>query len=96
MMTVNPNAYFYRHNLPGEDTRLGEWAPHEIEHFVAVAKEFGVGDKWGLFASHVQHRVGYACSQIYRHKIIPNGLLLDDTFRVDERGRAVWVGKSRK
>ena len=96
MMTVNPNAYFYRHNLPGEVNWTGGWSDTEIENFVNVAKQFGCGDKWGLFASHIPHRVGYACSQLYRNQIIPKGLLLDDNFRVDPYGEAVWVGRSRK
>ena len=96
MMTVNPNAYFYRHNLPGEVNWTGGWSDTEIENFVNVAKQFGCGDKWGLFASHIPHRVGYACSQLYRNQIIPKGLLLDDNFRVDPYGSAVWVGRSRK
>ena len=96
MMTVKPNAYFYRHNLPGETNWTGSWSDVEIENFVNVAKQFGCGDKWGLFASHIPHRVGYACSQLYRNQIIPKGLLLDDNFRVDPYGEAVWVGRSRK
>ena len=49
MMRVNPNAFFYRHNLPGEAARHGEWSQQEIDRFVAVATEHGAGDKWGLF-----------------------------------------------
>jgi len=95
MMRVNPNAFFYRHNLPGEAARHGEWSQQEIDRFVAVATEHGAGDKWGLFASHIPGRVGYACSSLYRQHCIPNGLLMDDNFRVDERGEAVWVGRNR-
>ena len=95
MMRVNPNAFFYRHNLPGETARHGEWSQQEIDRFVAVATEHGAGDKWGLFASHIPGRVGYACSSLYRQHCIPNGLLMDDNFRVDERGEAVWVGRNR-
>ncbi len=36
-----------------------------------VALQHGCGDKWGLFASHIPHRVGYQCSAAYRHIIIP-------------------------
>ena len=57
MMRVNPNAFFYRHNLPGEAARHGEWSQQEIDRFVAVATEHGAGDKWGLFASHIPGRV---------------------------------------
>ena len=39
--------------------------------FPQVAMEHGCGDKWGLFASYIPHRVGYQCSAAYRHIIIP-------------------------
>jgi len=96
MMRVNPNAYFYRHNLPGEVAKHGEWSQREIDLFVSIATRFGAGDKWGLFASHIPGRVGYACSSLYRQHCIPNGLLLDDNFRIGDRGEAVWVGRNRK
>ena len=96
MMRVNPNAYFYRHNLPGEAAKHGEWSQREIDLFVSIATRFGAGDKWGLFASHIPGRVGYACSSLYRQHCIPNGLLLDDNFRIGDRGEAVWVGRNRK
>ena len=96
MMRVNPNAYFYRHNLPGEAAKHGEWSQREIDLFVSIATQFGAGDKWGLFASHIPGRVGYACSSLYRQHCIPNGLLLDDNFRIGDRGEAVWVGRNRK
>ena len=71
MIRKNPNCYFYRHNAPGEDAWHGDWAQDEIDRFVNVAKEHGCGDKWGLFASYIPHRVGYQCSAAYRHVIIP-------------------------
>ena len=92
MMKKNPNAYFYRHNPPGEDAWHGDWSEDEIRNFVDVAKTHGCGDKWGLFASHVPHRVGYQCSAVYRHVIIPRGLLRDDNFVLTQGGQAVWVG----
>ena len=58
MIRKNPNCYFYRHNAPGEDAWHGDWAQDEIDRFVNVAKEHGCGDKWGLFASYIPHRVG--------------------------------------
>ena len=57
--------------MPGEDTWQGEWGEDEVARFVAVATQHGCGDKWGLFASHIPHRVGYQCSAAYRHIIIP-------------------------
>lgn len=37
----------------------GEWTAEEHELFIQTAKQFGVGDKWGLFASYIPQRVGY-------------------------------------
>ena len=34
MLRKNPNAYFYRHNEPGQDTWQGEWAEEELQRFV--------------------------------------------------------------
>lgn len=127
----NPNAYFYRHNPPGEETWQGEWgearapgvdrrrrsrtgvhqsalfplslththtlplasAQDEVALFVSVATSHGCGDKWGLFASHVPHRVGYQCSAAYRHILLPRGLLRDDQYRMTLSGEAVYVGR---
>ena len=93
MLLKNPNAFFYRHNKQNEDTWHGDWGEDEIENFVSVAKEHGCGDKWGLFASYVPHRVGYQCSAAYRHVIIPRGLLRDDNFLLTPSGETIWVGK---
>ena len=88
----NPNAYFYRHCRPGVAQRDGEWTDEEVQKFVQVAKEYGCGDKWGLFASHIEGRVGYQCSAAYRHVIIPRGLLRDDGFRLSRSGETFYVG----
>ena len=44
----------------------GEWTEEEHALFVATARQHGVGDKWGLFASYLPQRVGYQCSAYYR------------------------------
>jgi hypothetical protein len=44
----------------------GEWSEEEHQLFLATAAAHGVGDKWGLFASHLLQRVGYQCSAYYR------------------------------
>ena len=92
MLYKNPNAYFYRHTA-GEEQINGDWSESEIERFVEVAKKYGAGDKWGLFASHIPGRVGYQCSAAYRHIILPRGLLRDDAWRMTSSGEAVWVGR---
>ncbi|KAI9228326.1 MAG: hypothetical protein DHS80DRAFT_15761 [Piptocephalis tieghemiana] len=61
MLRKNPNAYFYRHNEPGEEQHNGDWTDAELDLFLKVAREHGCGDKWGLFSSYIPHRVGYQC-----------------------------------
>ncbi|GIL64773.1 hypothetical protein Vafri_18650 [Volvox africanus] len=88
----NPNSYFYRHTAPGEAQAQGEWTQEEHDLFVETAKKYGIGDKWGLFASYIPNRVGYQCSAYYTQVIIPSGLILDDRYRMDAWGDAVYVG----
>lgn len=38
-----------------------------------TARAHGVGDKWGLFASHLPQRVGYQCSAYYRQAGLAGG-----------------------
>ncbi|KAK4533660.1 hypothetical protein CCYA_CCYA18G4542 [Cyanidiococcus yangmingshanensis] len=89
----NPNAYFYRHNEPGEEQWFGDWSPAEIERFVEVARLFGCGDKWGLFASYIPHRVGYQCSSAYREIILPSGMIFDPNYAMTYNGKAIYIGK---
>jgi hypothetical protein len=92
----NPNAYFYRHNEPGEEQWFGDWSPEELDRFMAVARQYGCGDKWGLFASHIPHRVGYQCSSAYRELILPKGLIFDPNYMMTSSGKAVYVGSQRR
>eukprot|EP00873_Tetraselmis_striata_P014138 jgi/Tetstr1/434402/TSEL_023502.t1 len=92
MLKKNPNTYFYRNVRPGETHAAGEWSEEEHRIFLEVAAKHGVGDKWGLFASHLRHRVGYQCSGYYRDVIIPRGLVLDKRYKINRRGKAVFVG----
>jgi hypothetical protein len=71
---------------------VGRYVEEEITAFVGVATAHGCGSKWGLFASHIPHRVGYQCSAVYRHVIIPRGLLRDDNFKLTHSGEAQWCG----
>ncbi|KAK3815022.1 MAG: hypothetical protein J3Q66DRAFT_314177 [Benniella sp.] len=89
----NPNAYFYRHNEPGQAQWTGDWTPEEGELFLEVAREFGCGDKWGLFASHIPHRVGYQCSNYYRQIVLPQGLVFDPNYEYTSRGKPIYCGK---
>jgi hypothetical protein len=89
----NPNAYFYRHNEPGEEQWFGDWSAEEIERFVEVARRFGCGDKWGLFASYIPHRVGYQCSSAYREIILPAGMIYDPNYAITSNGKAIYIGR---
>ncbi|KAF8963047.1 hypothetical protein BGZ46_001066 [Entomortierella lignicola] len=93
MFKKNPNAFFYRHNEPGQDQWTGDWAEEEGKLFLRVAEEFGCGDKWGLFASHIPHRVGYQCSNYYRQVVIPQGLVFDPNYEYTSRGKPIYCGK---
>ncbi|KAI9287440.1 hypothetical protein BC943DRAFT_319793 [Umbelopsis sp. AD052] len=95
MWKKNPNMYFYRHNEPGIEQWTGDWTEDEKSIFLNLAKEHGCGDKWGIFASYISHRVGYQCSNFYRSEIIPSGLIFDDNYQFTPSGRPVYVGAHR-
>lgn len=59
---------------------------------MATAKQHGVGDKWGLFSSHIPQRVGYQCSAYYRDVVVQQGMVVDKRFRMTRGGKAVFVG----
>ncbi|KAF8063736.1 hypothetical protein HT031_003593 [Scenedesmus sp. PABB004] len=88
----NPNAYFYRHVAPHCTQAQGEWTEEEHELFLDTARKHGVGDKWGLFASHIGTRVGYQCSAFYRDVMIAKGLIIDARYKMTPSGHVVWVG----
>ncbi|KAK3841762.1 MAG: hypothetical protein J3R72DRAFT_152252 [Linnemannia gamsii] len=89
----NPNAFFYRHNEPGQEQWTGDWTADEQEIFLTVAAKHGCGDKWGLFASHIPHRVGYQCSNFYRQVVLPEGLVFDPNYEYTSRGKPIYCGK---
>ncbi|KAG0239818.1 hypothetical protein B0O80DRAFT_498808 [Mortierella sp. GBAus27b] len=93
MFKKNPNAYFYRHNEPGLEQWTGDWTEEEGEVFLKVAREHGCGDKWGLFASYIPHRVGYQCSNYYRQVVLPQGLVFDSNYEYTSRGKPIYCGK---
>ncbi|CAO3625612.1 unnamed protein product [Cunninghamella blakesleeana] len=92
MFKKNPNMYFYRHNEPGLEQWTGDWTDEEKEIFLKVAKEHGCGDKWGLFASYIPHRVGYQCSNYYRSVLLPMGLIFDENYQFTPSGKPIYVG----
>ncbi|KAG0289885.1 hypothetical protein BGZ96_006635 [Linnemannia gamsii] len=89
----NPNAFFYRHNEPGQEQWTGDWTAEEQEIFLKVAAEHGCGDKWGLFASFIPHRVGYQCSNFYRQVVLPEGMVFDPNYEYTSRGKPIYCGK---
>ncbi|KAI8980796.1 hypothetical protein BDB01DRAFT_795614 [Pilobolus umbonatus] len=95
MFKKNPNQYFYRHNEPGEEQWLHDWLEEEREMFINLARQYGCGDKWGLFASYIPHRVGYQCSNFYRQDIIRNGIVFDPSYLFNSSGTPVYVGQQR-
>ncbi|KAJ1661597.1 hypothetical protein GGF38_003545 [Coemansia sp. RSA 25] len=96
LLKKNPNAFFYRHTEPGIEQWTGDWTEEERLVFLRIAKDHGCGDKWGLFSTHIPHRVGYQCSNYYRQYVIPQGWIIDDNYRMDSSGHAVYVGKHKR
>ncbi|KAJ1956939.1 hypothetical protein GGI12_005173 [Dipsacomyces acuminosporus] len=96
LLKKNPNAYFYRHTEPGVEQWTGDWTEDERQEFLTIAKKYGCGDKWGLFSTHIPHRVGYQCSNFYRQYVIPEGWIIDENYRIDTGGSAIYVGKHRR
>ncbi|KAG9323775.1 hypothetical protein KVV02_007770 [Mortierella alpina] len=93
MFKKNPNSFFYRHNEPGQEQWTGDWTEPERDLFLQVARTHGCGDKWGLFASHIPHRVGYQCSNFYRQVVLPEGLVFDPNYEYTSRGKPIYCGK---
>lgn len=91
-LRTNPNSYFYRLVAPGQLQAQGQWTQEEHDAFMKTAREHGVGDNWGLFASYIGTRVGYQCSAYMREVIVPSGFILDSRFRMTRSGKAVFVG----
>ncbi|PIA14112.1 hypothetical protein COEREDRAFT_35664, partial [Coemansia reversa NRRL 1564] len=96
LLKKNPNAYFYRHTEPGVEQWTGDWTEEERNIFLSVASEFGCGDKWGLFSTYIPHRVGYQCSNYYRQYVIPSGWIIDENYRIDSAGGAIYVGSHKR
>lgn len=88
----NPNTYFYRHVEQGQQQAHNEWTEEEHQAFLETARQFGVGDRWGLFSTFVPQRVGYQCSAYYRDVVLPSGLVIDPRFKFSREGKAHFVG----
>jgi hypothetical protein len=88
----NPNCYFYRHCAPGVVQHMGDWTDEEHALFLSTAREFGCGDKWGLFSTYIPHRVGYQCSNYYRQVILREGSVADKSYMMSSNGTPVYAG----
>lgn len=70
---VNPNAFFYRHVLPGEERKNGPWSQEEKELFLKnIKKHPPESGHWGLFARNIPGRVGYQCNAYFK-KLVAAG-----------------------
>merc|ERR1712130_804658 len=63
---VNPNAYYYRFNDPGESQKNGRIGMDEHKIFMERIMECGVNTHWGTFSKKIPGRVGYQCSNYWR------------------------------
>ncbi|KAI9279150.1 hypothetical protein BY458DRAFT_503309, partial [Sporodiniella umbellata] len=95
MFKKNPNQYFYRLNEPGEEQWLHDWSEEEKLLFLDIVKQHGCGDKWGLFATYIPHRVGYQCSNFYRQVVLKNGLVFDPNYMYTAVGTPIYKGSHR-
>jgi len=91
---INPNAYYYRFNEPGENQMNGKWTKEEIALFNRRMKEVGVNGQWGVFSRTIPGRVGYQCSNFYR-QLIESGQIIDANYVVDEKGKAHYLFKGK-
>jgi len=86
----NANAYYYRFNDPGEPQRNGKWTKEERLLFFNRMAEIGVDGKWGIFSKAIPGRVGYQCSNFYRH-LIENKEIEDKNYILDDKGKAHYL-----
>lgn len=71
----NPNGFFYRHVLPGEEKRNGPWSEEEKLKFIEVLKQEPIeSTHWGLLARKIPGRVGYQCNAFFK-KLVASGEL---------------------
>jgi hypothetical protein len=95
LIDVNPNAYYYRFNAPGERQRNGPWTKEERDLFFRRLKELGANGQWGIFSMTIPGRVGYQCSNFYRH-LVARGEVDDSNYYVDEKGKAHYLFSTKR
>lgn len=90
----NPNAYYYRFNDPGEPQKNGKWSDHEKKIFLDLIAKKGVDGQWGIFSRSIPGRVGYQCSNFYRH-LIKEGEIEDPKYVFDKNGKLGYLFSSK-
>ncbi|KAI9226722.1 MAG: hypothetical protein DHS80DRAFT_18313, partial [Piptocephalis tieghemiana] len=95
MREQNPNSYYYRFNDPGETQRTGVWSEVEKKLFFSRLKEVGANGQWGIFSQTIPGRVGYQCSNFYRH-LLETRVLHDPNYFLDEKGKAKYLFANRR
>jgi len=83
--TVNPNAYYYRFNDPGEEQQNGRIRMDEHKAFMLRVMEHGVNQQWGCFSKAIKGRVGYQCSNYWR-QMMKDGWVKDPNYWIRADG----------
>jgi len=92
MIGINPNTYYYRFNAPGEKQRNGAWTPEERKLFMDRLAEVGADGQWGIFSMTIPGRVGYQCSNFYRH-LLKSKQIIDPNYIIDGNKMHYLFGK---
>jgi hypothetical protein len=92
MIGINPNTYYYRFNAPGEKQRNGAWNPEERKLFMERLAEVGADGQWGIFSMTIPGRVGYQCSNFYRH-LLKSKQIIDPNYIIDGKTMHYLFGK---
>jgi len=82
---VNPNAYYYRFNDPGEEQQNGRIREDEHSAFMQRVIEHGVNFQWGIFSKTIKGRVGYQCSNYWR-QMMKDGWVKDPNYWIRADG----------
>jgi len=82
---VNPNAYYYRFNDPGEEQQNGRIREDEHKAFMDRVVEHGVNSHWGVFSKTIKGRVGYQCSNYWR-QMMKDGWVKDPNYWIRADG----------
>ena len=76
-------------------TAFAHSSQEEKQLFFQRMKEVGVDGKWGIFSITIPGRVGYQCSNFYRH-LLKSGQITDPNYTFDEKGNPRYLFKKAK